>query len=184
MKVITFSRFFPVKHPRAGEPTYFVEKVLLGLLEARQFSIGKCCELAREAGFPESHPMYYIDGIRGCEFGSKYHTIRAGNRWKVGEQFSPRVWSGRPYASKQVQFAPPITIEKIWEVRIGDDSYGEGLDVWINDELLVNPIEINTLAINDGLSMSDFFDWFNIHPKMKSEGFTGQILCWNSNINY
>lgn len=190
MKVITFSRFFPVKHPRAGEPTYFVEKLLLGLLEVRQFSIGKCCELAREAGFPESHPMYYIDGIRSCQYGPKHHTIRAGNRWKVGDQFSPRVWSGKPYQSKQVQFAPPITIEKIWEFSIidedgyrwfciGDQKYrADYRRGWHAHYKLID------IAKNDGLDLDSFMDWFMMNPNKDGQLFTGQILCWNKNINY
>lgn len=32
-KVITFSRQFPSYHPKAGQPTYFVEKVLRSVCE-------------------------------------------------------------------------------------------------------------------------------------------------------
>lgn len=38
----------------------------------------------------------------------KHHTIRAGNRFKTGDYFSPRVWSGSPYNSKQLNMRPLI----------------------------------------------------------------------------
>jgi hypothetical protein len=182
MKVITFSRTFPKTHPRAGEPTLFVEKMLIGLLEAGKISIEKCCELAREAGFPEDHPMYYIDTIRWYECTAKFHTIRAGNRWKVGELFSPRVWSGKPYVSKQIEFAPPIKIEKIWDISIKIVN-GEDVTVKLNNRSILLQ-DLMPIALNDGLELNDFVAWFNLHPKKKEQTFTGQIICWNPDLNY
>lgn len=159
MRVITFSRFFPVSHPRKGERTLFVEKIMRGL----------------HLWTPEAKAISDMaEWAKGLE---KHHTIRAGDRWKVGDFFSPRVWSGKFYASKQIVIAPPIEIKKIWTFEWNVTT------VLLND-YPVNSLSIQEIAMNDGLDYKDFKDWFNIHPKKKQEIFVGQILCWNENIEY
>jgi len=171
MKVITFSRFYPAYHPRKGEPTEFIEKIWKGVYED-----------SSDVPFPHE-----LAGVWSayCEMDNlipKYHTIRAGNRWKVGDWFSPRVWSGKPYKSKQIEFAPPIQVKKVWELEIE-----VGKKYWffkLNGEDISNEKEnfnidefTELLAKNDGLLLSDFLNWF---PK----SFTGQIICWNDKIEY
>jgi len=161
MRVITFSTVFPKGHPREGMPTFFVEKILTAIKHEIFLSV---------------NPLY----------PPKYHTIRAGNRWKVGEYFSPRVWgndinpkSGKsgPYQSKQIEFAPPIEIKKIWKIKITKSDVikinGEPMGACCNGK---NPTI--QLCRNDGLEPSDFHYWFNELP------FIGQIICWNENIEY
>ena len=158
-KVITFSRTFPAYHPKAGLPTYFVEKLLA--------SIGRH-NFDEEREF---NPRLSLD-----MFDPKHHTIRAGNRWKVGDWFSPRVWSGKPYNSKQIVIAPDIEIKKVWEFEI------KGSYVYLNGEFKTkHMITLTEMAKNDGLSIVDFARWFKYpcHPH-----FIGQIICWNENINY
>lgn len=178
MKVITFSRHFPKGHPKAGEPTLFVEKVWMGLIHCGLISISKAVELSIETAIG-SFDMY---NIRKSDLKPKFHTIRAGNRWKVGDEYSPRIWSGMPYKSKQVEFAPPITIKKIWEFGINKDDY------FLRDESgVIRSVSFNQLveiAQNDGLDADDFEAWFAIHPKKGQLTFTGQILCHNAEINY
>jgi hypothetical protein len=166
MRVITFSTKFPATHPRKGEPTYFVEKIVKGLHEQGLRSFDVNCDF--------DEPMYYIAN-------GKHHTIRAGERWKVGDWFSPRVWSGKPYASKQIEFAPPIQIKRVWKFEMNLISRpfykvdGEGL----NNEM------VDLLAENDGLTYEDFRSWFTCgRPIIHSSFFTGQILCWNEAIEY
>lgn len=160
MKVITFSRFFPAYHPRKGQPTYFVEKIWKGLYEDNS-----------DVPFP--HEMAGIWSAY-CEMDvqPKHHTIRAGHRWKVGDWFSPRVWSGKPYRSKQAEIGEPLQIKKIWMFRLSHDSYY--LD---EQELYLD--DLTTVAKNDGLTTDDFESWF---PYRKE--FSGQILCWNESIEY
>lgn len=106
----------------------------------------------------------------------KIHTIRSDHRWKEGDQFSPRVWSGRPYFSKQIVFAPPLTVEAVapFGLRFRDDwqefafSYNEN-EYKLSRE--VGKRVIGHLAQNDGLSLQDFTDWFS-----KSNEFSGQII--------
>ncbi len=175
MAVITFSRVFPAYHPKAGQPTYFVEKVVKSLHKQGMPPFDVNCDFSTE--------MYYI-----CD--PKHHTIRAGNCWKVGDKFSPCVWSGKPYQSKQIQFAPDIQIKKVWEFEIeADEDYrcllicGQPFVEW-NGALHTDTGQLSFLAGNDGLNVKNMLDWFNVHPKTTYTGFKGQIICWNQAIEY
>jgi hypothetical protein len=162
-RVITFSRTFPAYHPKKGKPTYFVEKIVRSL----HMSGIRPWDIANEIFNTE---MYYIvDG--------KHHTIRTGNRWKAGDIFSPRVWSGKPYVSPMITIAPDIKIEKVWQFDTINDS------VIINGFFYCNIKDekrIDTLAQNDGLNVQDMLDWFK-YPKPVTNH---QIICWNKDINY
>lgn len=159
-KVITFSRFFPSYHPRKGEPTYFVEKII----KAR-IMLG---ETPCDVNAPFEAAIYHL-----CD--PKYHTIRAGHRFKVGDWFSPRVWSGKPYHSKQIIIAPDIQVKKVWNFSINDYRF------WINNNRSIGSTssEMKKIALNDGLVLDDFHNWFQ-YPKP----FDGQIICWNDKIEY
>lgn len=171
-KVITFSRHFPAYHPRAGEPTYFVEKIWQSIYMDEKFrgedQFYNLCDL----GF---------DLMPHDKYQPKHHTIRAGHRFKVGDWFSPRVWSGKPYNSKQIIIAPDIQVKKAWDFKIkkfenrwyidfGSHSIAYGYEGYSS---------IDKLARNDGLTRQDFFDWFK-YPSP----FDGQIICWHSKIEY
>lgn len=180
MKVLTFSRFFPKGHPRQGQPTVFVPKIWAcpgititdsgwDLPEMKQFS-----------------PLTTLDHPKG-------HTIRAGNRWKVGDMASLRVWSDKPYRSKQIEFAQ-VEVKKVWRVEINSRFGAASFEVVINGKIYgqlhygndkdFNNAGIVTLSENDGLEVEDFISWFAIHPKKKEQEFSGQIIAWNENINY
>lgn len=158
-RVITFSRFFPKTHPKAGKPTFFVEKFWKGLQ-----SIGY------------SEPCYFFSEFQGLgdvlspgDYASalaKFHTVRAGKRFKVGDMFSPRVWSGRPYASKQIAIAPDQKIVEIYDI-----FFYENGEMYINDVQVSSHIIQRIIAQNDGLSPYEFFSWFKVP-------FEGQIICW------
>lgn len=147
MKVITFSKEFPKGHWRQGEPTWFVEKINYGLKHLEQTGI--------------QAPLWTPP---------KYHTIRAGSRWKAGETFSARVWSDKPYRSKQIEFAE-LTIKKIWDIEFDENGV-----IAINGFYTDKDYEI---AMNDGLAEDDFYSWFPM-----GKPFKGQIICWNENIDY
>lgn len=175
-KVLTFSRSFPKGHPKEGHPTYFVEKILEG------FNIAPIGVDAFQY-FEQMNLTIDEDVIgkfvRTLQFGNnteKHHTIRAGHRWKAGDWFSPRVWSGNPYASKQIQFAPEIRVMKVWDFEIKQENF------YINNALFAQRGFANNmirLAENDGLAVVDFLEWFKYHKP-----FTGQIICWDESINY
>ena len=97
--------------------------------------------------FPPYHPKAgRPTGFReSIVNGRKLHTLRAsaGNK-KNGDIVSLREWSGRPYASKQVEFARckiAIVPERIW--MGGADEFA-----------------VMNTAHCDGLSPIDFLHWF------------------------
>jgi hypothetical protein len=156
-KVLTFSRYYPSYHPKKGQPTYFVDKIWKGLYEINNGDV--------RSNMKNVH-----------QFDSKYHTIRAGHRFKTGDWFSPRVWSGRPYKSKQIIIAPDIQVKKTWDFDI------EGSDIFLDGryDFTAQGWSLDEVSKNDGLNRSDFLDWF----KFTKQNFHGQIICWNENINY
>ena len=181
-KVLTFSRVFPSYHPRKGEPTYFVEKIWnsLWLNGKRDIDYKMVCDLN-----PDKDIWDYWRKMERLEQNPKHHTIRAGHRWKVGDKFSPRVWSRKPYQSKQIIIAPDIEVKKVWDFKINvDDDYVlMTIDDWSlfeeNMTFQSHFDALEELAKNDGLTSDDFKSWFK-YPS----NFDGQIICWNDKIEY
>lgn len=165
-KVLTFSTVFPKYHPKSGLPTYFVEKILKSL-----FTPGY---LYKHGILVNSKIAPFVSGDNELfrKISQKHHTIRAGNNWKVGDTFSPRIWSGKPYNSKQIEIYTDITIIQLYDFEIRRGSY------FINN-LPSNDIVVEHVAKNDGLAYGELADWFQF-PK----DFKGQIICWNKDIKY
>jgi len=171
-KVITFARKFPKGHIREGQDTLFVEKVLYGLAqEGKTVSLSMLRELNKkniESGkLTERQIEYFWDQLnRNEQLGNKIHTIRNAHRWNKGEKASLRVWSGIPYNSPQIIFAPETEVVRTYN-----------FEVYPNGGIEVNYLPKNELmekiAKNDGLSLEDFKSWF----KYPSE-FDGQIICF------
>lgn len=123
--VLTVSEKFPIYHPKAGEPTDFVKKI------ARM---------------------------------EKIHTIRANYElWKKRADkinakkaiLSVRVWTGKPYQSKQREV---FVFEGIGVQRIEPTILG-----WFIDSVDSN-VTVSELAKNDGLYREDFTAWFEKWP--------------------
>ena len=158
-KVRTFSRVFPKGHPKQGQPTYFVEKIWESLYP----------EIVGWEGFAALKENGFDIGLNNI-YRPKHHTIRSGKHFKAGDYFSPRIWSGQPYASKQIIIAPDIQVKKVWDF----ETYG--LTTLLNNRP-INHLQWAEVAENDGLSATDLHDW--LKPP-----FVGQIICWNENVNY
>lgn len=160
-RVITFSREYPSYHPRAGEPTFFVEKLVEGFTQ-----------LGFLLPYKKSFPLNFLKSLSMEKFDPKWHTVRGGHRFKVGDKFSPRVWSGPPYRSKQLIIGPEVEIKKTWDFRIDatDGNY------WIGNDCLSYD-QVKQVASNDGLLVDDFECWFE-------KRFEGQIICWNEKLEY
>ena len=160
--VLTVSLTFPKTHKRAGDYTFFSEKILL--------AIGKI----EEAKFIE-------------EFGEllfKLHTIRANyelwaKRIKEIQEgkaiLSIRYWSGKPYHSKQVEICRQDKDSGIGIQELVFSSESNPLpfsDVGIHSENAVvwKAFDFNECKIyqNDGLSLEDFKDWFRKYDLSKS----------------
>lgn len=163
-KVITFSTVFPSYHPKKGQPTYFVEKFL-----------ASCADCIEGFQIPEELEAYdfhvYYNSI------GKHHTIREGSRFTVGEKFSPRIWSGKPYNSKQIIISPDTEIKKIFDFEMDENGVYSINGKYINEKTY--PI----LAKNDGLNELEMHAWFMPNFN-KPKPFKGQIICWNDKINY
>ena len=157
-KVITFSRYFPKSHPRAGGQTFFVEKLWTSFVQ-----------LGYKIPYKKRFSLEFLSSLCNDRFKAKPHTIRAGNRFKAGEYFSPRVWSGNPYCSKQITICEDVLIKKVYEIEILKTHEILINGVWFASFGSKNCEEI---ANNDGLNMKDFTNWFNKIP------FKGQVICW------
>lgn len=185
-KIITFSKVFPSYHPRKGEETNFIQKIWS--------SINVALPVSDHARSLESEVIKLMKE----DWSPKHHTIRAGHRFKVGDTFSPRVWSEKPYSSKQIIIASDITITKDLPIKIernGDeitiDICGKNKCNFNWNEYLQNVLPkydsgiINRIAKNDGLTGVDLLDWFLNSPEFKRKRiFDGQIICWSPDIIY
>ena len=168
------SRQFPAYHPKAGQPTYFVEKVWksIGLPE-------------KEICFNAQDEYQNFLRANSSEVFEKPHTIRAGNNVKVGDMLRFFVWRGKPYHSKQIIVTPYFEVKKVYdfEIEIVARQYIfvkiNNINLWCNATEVDNGL-IDKIAKNDGLATQDFKDWFNFGKT----NFKGQIICWNENINY
>lgn len=109
------------------------------------------------AGEPTNFKELYLSGV-------KIHTIRAGEYWrKVVEEvnagraiLSVREWSGKPYASKQVEIGK--------HEKLG----------WQPLEMCSKSPISHTMAKNDGLKIFDFINWFGLWGTSKK--FKGGII--------
>ena len=175
MKVLTCSRFFPKGHPKAGQETDFVEKVYNSLYPgiALDNIPGSLRQIIDDYALTNSLP--------------KHHTIRAGNRWKVGDMISLRIWSDKPYRSKQIEFAQ-VEVKKTWEIEFRPVKYnGEVVIMGFINGKLVDDLQALQLANNDGLTLEDFERWFcPVGTKfiLGMPIFTGQIICWSDAVEY
>jgi hypothetical protein len=181
MKVITFSKKFPKGHPKAVQPTWFVEKIWKSIWD--DYPSGHNPLYPYWQVYDQHFPLKMDHAENIHTHTPKHHTIRAGNRWKVGDMISLRVWSDKPYRSKQVEFAQ-VEVKKVWSIEI-----------WVSDRMTIGfpdvpgsqirMLPLCEVAANDGLDCSDFESWFRIHPKKKERTvFKGQIICWSDTVNY
>lgn len=168
-RIITCATMFQGNHPRKGQPTYFVEKIVGGLVANVIEDCGT--ELIKSLRDSRLLSIAVMNELEP-DICFKHHTFRRGSRWKVGEKFSPRIWTGLPYRSPQRQFAPDLEIKKIWTL----EYKGTGKD-WYLDGRVLTVADVTRIANNDGLDLLDFIDWF---PKPVK----GQLICWNENIEY
>ena len=144
--VLTLSQVFPATHPRKGEKTMFLEKFFNGL------------------GKPIQEPYYDPETLCNPQ---KLHTIRANyplwrkrfNEIDAGNAcLSIRQWTGKPYASQQVEIArltkeDGIGLQKL-EISTAGLAIIDGEPKW------TTKAEWTFLANNDGLRLKDWEDWF------------------------
>lgn len=119
--VLTISQVFPSKHPRKGEITGFVNKI------------------ARMEKVHTIRDNYELWKYRADEINADRAVL------------SIRVWSDKPYRSKQREV---FVFERIGVQKIERTVLGTFIDDMDSD------VTIHELAKNDGLKIEDFRAWF------------------------
>ena len=114
--------------------------------------------------FPAYHPKAgqstrFVENILS---GIKKHTLRENKtgKFKNGDTVSLRYWSDKPYCSKQIEFAQA-------KIKV------ESLDIKAKGN-----VSLIFLADNDGLSSSDFVEWFG--GLEKASKWKGSCIWFNN----
>lgn len=183
-KVLMLSKTYMQGHPWGGSATFFAHKFLRGLgvdysseaYRAAFIEMNHNQQPQVRAQFYNQYFRDYVDYTKLSTPKYKYHTIRAGNRFKPGDLFSPRVWAGKPYSSPQMVIWWDIPVVSVWDYEVKDTLHG--LTHFLNGGWINNDgIALKEVAENDGLELLRFKQWFN-------EPMKGQIICWNNRIKY
>lgn len=172
--VLMLSKEFPKEHPKAGQPTRFRCKFLMG----RKFS--EACTWACTYDGTENT-------LRSCSRNAiveegklwnfpKIHTIRTNlERWtrimqKVQEGkavISVRQWKGKPYEKGNVQVEiarlgkdDGIGMQTLQLVRYVDVTGEKELFAYYIDGVLKDNLSLEDIARNDGLTLEDWKEWF------------------------
>lgn len=187
-RVITFSRVFPAYHPKAGQPTNFIRKILKARYLSGDLTANQILKISKELGLAGMQTAQGVfEYMNRLEISPKHHTIRGveKRRWNAGEKFSPRAWSGIPYRSKQISLGPDIEILDEYDVKISLFD-GHILDASVDNPVYRTAVRENTdvislMAGNDGLLPEDFKDWFR-EGLTEEKPFIGQIICWTPKL--
>ena len=138
--VLTLSKAFPATHPRKGEPTGFVNKLISATKQINGVWWKKHTIRA-------NYPLW----------AKRIAEVQLGEA-----ELSVRIWLGAPYRSKQAEVArltkdDGVGIQKLvfWTGRIGYPTVGD-----------YNP-SMKEIAHNDGLTTDDWVYWFNHYDLSK-----------------
>ena len=193
-KVRTLTRTFLKGHPRAGQPTHFVEYLYhnLGInisqifnhyensqlykklldLNHKNISLGKITE-KQIYDF-----LWSLDGIHKDNIKSKGHTIRNGSHFKPGDYIDIRCWLHQPYYSPQIILHEPLLIHSTTKFTVIHWQDKNNINFHVgNGKYTIPHANIPVIAANDGLDYWDFLHWFK-------QPMIGQIICWDKTIEY
>jgi hypothetical protein len=159
--VLTVSRIFPKTHKRAGEESYFKEKLISAVG-------GYDNKLGKSIGLDKINPKLHTIRSNYNLWSKRISEIKSGNAI-----LSIRYWSGKPYNSKQVEICQldknsGIGIQELSPIS----TLGKIVD-WkevliYSDDNTYSEIPITTIAKNDGLSFDDFKEWFKKYDLSKA----------------
>lgn len=143
--VITLSKVFPTTHPKAGIPTGFEHKLHAAI-----------------NGWSD-HAYLKLHTIRANYplWAKRFEQIERGEAY-----LSVRQWSGKPYASKQVEIARLTKEDGIGLELLCFAGNHNKKDHELHRPIVGGTTEIDyrLLAANDGLSLADWEAWFS-NPK-------------------
>lgn len=136
--VLMLSKVFPATHPKAGQPTFFKER-----LNGELLSDGNC--------WRKLHTIRDNYNLWDKRIGE----INGGDA-----ELSIRQWSGKPYNSPMIEIARLGASDGVDLQMIRFNKYRD--EVWVYDifDNYVNTVSIEDLAFNDGLSVDDWRAWF------------------------
>lgn len=165
--ILNFATKFPknLGETLGGNPTFFPEKIWQGIQSQevdqyfRNFLFSDHCKDPNLSQKP------------------KLHTIRQGNRWKVGDKIHFYVGSR---TKKALQFAPVLQVKAVDTIQIQYVPFVI-LIVTVNGRVFYfrgstgieyGEKQMTKLVQNDGFdSIDDFFQWFD-------GDFEGQLIHW------
>ncbi|WP_300978909.1 hypothetical protein [Flavobacterium sp.] len=162
-----------------GKPTYFVEKILRGLLNEHSHKGLNIAESIYQSG--EALNYQGLDDIFTIiehKVKPKLHTIRddKNDRWKPGTKIDFFINCRQP---NMFRFAPVLPVVSTQKVEIKWIGFNNGFRpcIWIDKKLIYDVAGINKkqmleLAQNDGFdTIEDFFRYFD-------KDFNGKIIHW------
>lgn len=145
--VLMLSQVFPADHPKAGIPTGFQHKLQAAL-----------------NGWSD-HAFYKVHTIRANYplWAKRFEKIERGEAC-----LSIRQWSGKPYASKQVEIARLTKEDGIGLQKFEVSANYAGINNWqhfkIDDR---GYMSINDIPNKDGLTREDWIAWFQNYDLSK-----------------
>jgi hypothetical protein len=151
-----------------GKETFFVEKIILGLLEK---SIITYHEAQMALNIPFPHTILV---------NSKLHTLRddPNDRWHAGDTIDFFI---NVRTAKMFRFAPKTPVVSTQEVYM-TYAYGDVIEISVDDTQLVSHAERLVFAQNDGFdNWEDFFNFF--YPKIKeakNQLYKPKLIHWTS----
>ena len=155
--VLTLSKVFPVSHPKAGKPTYFKGK--LENAHVVQYDPQEKDSWVHIVA-PEPEPLLKIHTIRGNYelWRKRFDEIEEGKAC-----ISLRQWTGKPYASKQVEIARLTKEDGIGCQLLCFAGNFTKKDRYLSRPIVggVREIRAQELAMNDGLTFRDWLEWFS-----------------------
>ena len=161
--------------------TFFIGKILNGLIQSGNISEMTYTDFRFDSEFYDFLPDNL--GV----FLPKIHTVRnSDTKFKVGTKIHFKQWTGRPYHSKNMNFAPIAYVKSVQNIKVleflmtnSDTSFQMpdntiyGIEI---DGIRQNKQQIHNIAINDGFVHEvEFFKYF--------KRFEGKIIHW-TDVSY
>lgn len=143
--VLLLSRIFPKSSIMAGKETFFREGVLNAITDNDPFN----------SMFDFQHCKVHTIRLNYELWKKRMDEIQAGKA-----KLSVRQWSGAPYRSKQETIIELTAKDGIGVQKLSSMDEIEGCVVNSATDVKFVPLEI--LAINDGLEVGTFKDWFKL----------------------
>jgi len=143
--VIMLSKNFPAKHPKAGQPTFFRDKVMNAVLRNNE-------------AWQKEHTIranYLL-------WEKRIKEVREGKAI-----LSLRQWTDKPYRSKTVEITRLGASDGVGIQILEFDKDRDGMVSWNFFSVDGKYPEVEDLAHNDGLTIEDWKSWFKDYDLTK-----------------